>query len=194
MKTNICVYCGKPIETLNVDHIIPRTLGGSEDKDNMMNICATCNRHKQAKPPIAFIKEILKANKMPFKYPELAEEMREEIDNLKPYLLKEMKSGRLLFRIYRAGEDFMFRLLVVQGKHRGTILSGDILALILLGYDIADFEQNDFSRFFARLGVMGWIYTSLSDDDKRRLLEYALNPPQIETPEKVGEQAWKVNE
>jgi hypothetical protein len=45
-----CQYCGKqpPDTVLEVDHIIPRSRGGSDDIDNLATSCFDCNRGKAA--------------------------------------------------------------------------------------------------------------------------------------------------
>jgi 5-methylcytosine-specific restriction endonuclease McrA len=40
-----CQYCGSRA-TLTVDHVIPRSKGGSSDWDNIVASCAPCNRRK----------------------------------------------------------------------------------------------------------------------------------------------------
>src|SRR5690606_11793974 len=40
-----CVYCGAEFEDL--DHVIPRALGGTDDPINCVPSCATCNRSKR---------------------------------------------------------------------------------------------------------------------------------------------------
>lgn len=43
-----CVYCGRraPSVTLEVDHRIPRSLGGPDDPSNLCSACWDCNRGK----------------------------------------------------------------------------------------------------------------------------------------------------
>ena len=45
-----CVYCGSKRD-LSIDHIIPRSCGGSDDIDNLVTACMTCNRKKNARTP-----------------------------------------------------------------------------------------------------------------------------------------------
>lgn len=40
-----CAHCGAT-ENLEVDHIRPVSLGGSNDRDNLQALCRTCNRKK----------------------------------------------------------------------------------------------------------------------------------------------------
>jgi 5-methylcytosine-specific restriction endonuclease McrA len=49
-----CQYCGKAPRkgdevTLEVDHIYPRSKGGSNDKDNLITACSDCNVGKMAR-------------------------------------------------------------------------------------------------------------------------------------------------
>lgn len=43
-----CVYCGQhpPNVALEVDHIIPRAEGGTDDRSNLATACFRCNRGK----------------------------------------------------------------------------------------------------------------------------------------------------
>lgn len=44
-----CKSCGKSQQetTLNIDHIIPLALGGSNDLSNLQTLCVTCNSKKK---------------------------------------------------------------------------------------------------------------------------------------------------
>jgi 5-methylcytosine-specific restriction endonuclease McrA len=52
-----CAYCGKQDVPLNIDHIHPRSKGGSDRISNLTLACIPCNRTKNATP----IEEFLKA-------------------------------------------------------------------------------------------------------------------------------------
>src|SRR5690348_11972235 len=41
-----CQYCGNGHANLTVDHVIPRSKGGSSAWDNIVTCCAPCNRRK----------------------------------------------------------------------------------------------------------------------------------------------------
>lgn len=48
-----CYYCGwkqarivRPGEGLTIDHVVPRSAGGSDDLDNLVPACRTCNSIK----------------------------------------------------------------------------------------------------------------------------------------------------
>lgn len=45
---NICRYCGAHATT--VDHIVPKTRGGTDAWDNLAACCRRCNGSKQDKP------------------------------------------------------------------------------------------------------------------------------------------------
>jgi 5-methylcytosine-specific restriction endonuclease McrA len=46
-----CQYCGKRSNTLTVDHVIPRRLGGKHIWTNVVAACPPCNRRKGGKTP-----------------------------------------------------------------------------------------------------------------------------------------------
>ena len=50
-----CKYCGgtAPDVTLTVDHVVPSTLGGSDDPSNLVAACMDCNAGKSASNPDA---------------------------------------------------------------------------------------------------------------------------------------------
>lgn len=50
-----CRYCGRsaPEVKLTIDHVIPETLGGSDDSSNLVTACADCNSGKSSVPPDA---------------------------------------------------------------------------------------------------------------------------------------------
>ncbi len=43
-----CVKCGSP-DQLSLDHVIPHSLGGSDDEGNLQTLCGTCNSRKGAR-------------------------------------------------------------------------------------------------------------------------------------------------
>ena len=46
-----CQYCGTGHHALTVDHVIPRSKGGSSSWDNIVTCCAPCNRRKGDRLP-----------------------------------------------------------------------------------------------------------------------------------------------
>lgn len=44
-----CAYCGKKPNILTVDHVVPRSTGGTNDISNLLPACSRCNGRKGAK-------------------------------------------------------------------------------------------------------------------------------------------------
>ncbi len=42
-----CQSCGRQGTGLQIDHIVPLALGGSNDLSNLQVLCGTCNRRKR---------------------------------------------------------------------------------------------------------------------------------------------------
>lgn len=45
----ICAYCGKRGGSLELDHILPLSRGGTDDDSNLTTACVKCNRQKRTK-------------------------------------------------------------------------------------------------------------------------------------------------
>lgn len=43
-----CLHCGS-LDDLTLDHIVPWSLGGSDDPDNLQTLCRACNSRKGAR-------------------------------------------------------------------------------------------------------------------------------------------------
>lgn len=71
-KTNyLCGYCGKPAgNNPHIEHMIPKSIGGNNDEDNLMLSCCECN--------------IVKSNMN-------VEEFRIYISNLPNYFLEQIR-------------------------------------------------------------------------------------------------------
>lgn len=50
---NTCQYCGRayPKHELNLDHVVPRSQGGTSNWENIVCCCLTCNRIKGGRTP-----------------------------------------------------------------------------------------------------------------------------------------------
>jgi len=53
-----CAYCGKPAGT--IDHIVPRSKGGSDEDFNVVSCCKSCNSGKKDKDLVDFLNDSLK--------------------------------------------------------------------------------------------------------------------------------------
>jgi 5-methylcytosine-specific restriction endonuclease McrA len=53
-----CIYCGvkqsEIDDVFHIDHIIARSLGGTDTLSNLIACCPTCNHKKQARPVVAY--------------------------------------------------------------------------------------------------------------------------------------------
>jgi 5-methylcytosine-specific restriction endonuclease McrA len=47
---NKCVYCGSS-QQLTIDHVIPRSAGGSDNWENLVTACRSCNTRKGNRTP-----------------------------------------------------------------------------------------------------------------------------------------------
>ena len=73
----VCAYCGRtpPEITLEVDHIEPKSAGGSDDINNLITSCFDCNRGKRN----------IKLDKIPSRIDENLQILKEKEDQLKEY-------------------------------------------------------------------------------------------------------------
>jgi len=57
-SAHCCIYCGHPLtlETMEVDHIVPRSLGGGNNITNKVCACPRCNAQKDDKEITEFLK------------------------------------------------------------------------------------------------------------------------------------------
>ncbi len=46
-----CQYCGVASNTLTVDHVVPRALGGGDSWENLVAACLRCNNSKSNRTP-----------------------------------------------------------------------------------------------------------------------------------------------
>ncbi|MHB8736779.1 MAG: HNH endonuclease [Terriglobales bacterium] len=51
--SSLCVYCGAPATA--IDHFVPVARGGTNDRDNLVTACKSCNSRKGAKDPIEWM-------------------------------------------------------------------------------------------------------------------------------------------
>lgn len=44
----VCLHCGSP-DDLTLDHVIPWSVGGSDETNNLQTLCRSCNARKGAR-------------------------------------------------------------------------------------------------------------------------------------------------
>lgn len=54
-----CVYCGRKMQRLTQDHIIPLSKGGMHTMDNIVSACQSCNSKKKDGPPLIPVQPLL---------------------------------------------------------------------------------------------------------------------------------------
>lgn len=78
-----CHYCGRRAGdvVLEIDHVIPKSRGGTDDESNLVAACEDCNRGKGADVEMRLERFDLPNGKVLFEYPDhtrpSAAEMRE---------------------------------------------------------------------------------------------------------------------
>ena len=57
-----CVYCGIVLDryTAKIDHLIPRSRGGSDDLENLVLCCLPCNLQKKDMLPLEYIQTLIR--------------------------------------------------------------------------------------------------------------------------------------
>ena len=62
-----CQYCAErlPQSELNLDHVVPRSLGGKSTWENVVCCCVDCNRHKGGRTPVQAGFKLLRAPRKP---------------------------------------------------------------------------------------------------------------------------------
>lgn len=51
----ICPYCSRPADLIEADHIVALALGGTDDIENIVPACRSCNRRKSDLPLLVFL-------------------------------------------------------------------------------------------------------------------------------------------
>lgn len=54
-RCGMCPYCGKQIITGHFDHVVPISKGGTNARENILWVCATCNLQKQDSSLVEFL-------------------------------------------------------------------------------------------------------------------------------------------
>ena len=71
-----CFYCGKNVSKFEVEHMLPKSRGGSNRIDNLTLSCHDCNQKKDTLTAEEFIKQTLPAKKAVTKLKQLPNEKR----------------------------------------------------------------------------------------------------------------------
>ena len=71
-----CFYCDKEVSDFEVEHMIPRAIGGSNRIDNLTLSCHDCNSNKGTLTAEAFIKQTMAPRKAALKLKQLPTEKR----------------------------------------------------------------------------------------------------------------------
>ena len=71
-----CFYCGKTVSGFEVEHMFPKSRGGSNRIDNLTLSCHACNQKKDTLTAEEFIKQTLPAKKATAKLKQLPNEKR----------------------------------------------------------------------------------------------------------------------
>jgi CRISPR/Cas system Type II protein with McrA/HNH and RuvC-like nuclease domain len=109
-----CRYCGRNSEviTLEVDHIHPKSKGGTDHIENLATSCSDCNRGKAGR--------VLKSAPM-VDYLAMAQEMREQELVAKEIAKRERKERKLKDRFRDKLCDLVGLCPVEDGFHRQTL-------------------------------------------------------------------------
>lgn len=62
---HLCQYCGAGPEALSIDHVVPRSRGGSDSWDNVTTACLPCNVRKGNRTPSEAGMPLLRAPRRP---------------------------------------------------------------------------------------------------------------------------------
>ncbi|MBN2362362.1 MAG: HNH endonuclease [Deltaproteobacteria bacterium] len=94
---NTCQYCGRsfPRHKLNIDHVIPKSLGGDSSWENVVCSCVSCNRIKGGRLLKDAGLRLLRQPRRPVWSPLFRRDGVEWYDEWTPFLAPE---GRLLSR------------------------------------------------------------------------------------------------
>jgi len=62
---NICQYCGKKDKKMTIDHVLPKSRGGTTCYSNVVTSCYSCNNKKRNRTPDEANLTLLKAPRQP---------------------------------------------------------------------------------------------------------------------------------
>ncbi|MEO0079250.1 MAG: HNH endonuclease [candidate division WOR-3 bacterium] len=62
---NTCQYCGRRLAVMTTDHVIPKSMGGTESWDNLVCACPECNARKGNRTPTQAQMRLIRKPKTP---------------------------------------------------------------------------------------------------------------------------------
>ncbi len=81
-----CQYCGVSSSNLTVDHVIPKSRGGTDSWENLVAACIPCNNKKANRTPEEAGMKLLRKPRKPNYLMFMINELGHIDDNWKPYL------------------------------------------------------------------------------------------------------------
>jgi len=84
-----CQYCGSKSHDLTIDHIIPKSRGGTESWDNLVAACTNCNNRKGNRTPEEAKMTLLNKPKKPSHLFFLKQYMGKFDNNWRPFLFMD---------------------------------------------------------------------------------------------------------
>ncbi len=89
-----CHYCGKsfPSRELTIDHVVPRSLGGKDQWENLVSACSNCNARKGGRTPQGANMRLLRRPERPRSNPIIAIRMRSPKYESWRYFLDDLQS------------------------------------------------------------------------------------------------------
>lgn len=84
-----CQYCGHKATDLTIDHIIPKSRGGTDNWENLVAACHKCNNRKGNRTPEEANMTLLNKPRKPHHILFIKQYMGKVDDNWKPFLFME---------------------------------------------------------------------------------------------------------
>ena len=81
-----CQYCGKKLQPLTIDHVIPKHYGGTDSWENLVVACQICNHKKGNHTPEQAGMELIQQPRRPHYFFYLYKIIGIKDDHWKPYL------------------------------------------------------------------------------------------------------------
>lgn len=138
-----CFLCGKKIDSMkqcNIDHWIPRALGGKSTEENLKPACVSCNSRKGCISPEEFElhrEEILNGTYKRKSEKELTEEPKKKIKK------KPSNLGDTIYYIQKTSNRHSSKITVKKGIIIGYAEDGCVL--------VKDFYENSYNKIESKL-------------------------------------------